>query len=296
MIADADILDGIDLDDGIKQPVTKSVQSNIPEGIITEPVYFDLETIPDFERRDLFGFDPLPEMPELITPVDSIEDVLKGSVPKIKETLQNATYEWIDELAAAETAREKPRKGVHDAVMSVLSERESIGDAEGSQNKKMSVTPEFCRIVAFGFAIGDQEPQKIIATNNAEERDLLIDFWSLVSRLKAPLVGFNVLHFDLPVIFVRSIIAGVEPSRSFDLKPWGRDVYDLMKKRFPSGQSMRMKDLARIYQIDVPAEDVDGSQVLDLYLAKEFDKIREYVASDVVIARMLYAAWSPFFS
>ncbi len=276
-------------------PPPKSVK--IPVNVISKPVYFDLETIPDFERQQDFGFDPLPQLPELITPTNSIDDVLGGSIPQIKENLATAPGEWINDLIKAEESRDKPRKGVMDAANSVLKDRESIGDAEAAQNKKMSVTPEFCRIVAFGFAIGSDAPQQIIAKNYDEERELLKAFWELVSRLKGPLVGFNILHFDLPVIFVRSCFLDVAPTRVFDVKPWGKDVYDLMKKRFPgNGGAMRMKDLARIYGIEVPAEDVDGSQVLDLYRAEKFDPIREYVSSDVVVARKLYHIWSPFFS
>ncbi|MBR9800283.1 hypothetical protein GYB59_00655 [bacterium] len=300
-MSDIDLLDGLDVGDKQAAPEPKakpeSPRGNTrSRGIITEPLFFDLETVPDFSRKQHFGFDPLPELPEFVTPEESIEDVLKGSIPKIKEALQAAPGEWIDELTAAEQDREKPRKGVIDAAMGVFKERETIADAEGAQNKKMSVTPEFCRIVAFGFAIGDEEPEAMIADTIDKERAILIAFWDLAKNLKSPLVGYNILGFDLPVIFVRSCLLGVEPTRRFDLRPWGNDVYDLMKKRFAGGGSMKMKDLAGHYQIPVPAGDFDGSQVLQAVEDGLWDEITTYVKSDVVVAQKLYQAWHPFFA
>lgn len=298
---DINLLDGLDVETDATPNASPKFhpsdsRASRPKGVITDPLFFDLETIPDFDRMEHFGFEPLPQLPEFVTPKESIEDVLKGSIPKIKETLQAAPDAWIDELAAEEQKREKPRKGVIDAAMGVFKERETIGDAEAAQNKKMSVTPEFCRIVAFGFAVGDDDPQAMIADTVDKERLLLVAFWDLVKSLRAPLVGFNILHFDLPVIFVRSAILGVEPTRQLDLKPWGKDCYDLMKKRFPGGGQMKMKDLAGIYQVPVPADDFDGSQVLEAVEAGLWDQIETYVKSDVVVAQKLYELWRPYFA
>jgi hypothetical protein len=287
-----DVLDGIDLGDEID--VVEPRRSS-PSKILTDPFYFDLETVPDTSREKCFGLDPLPEPVRLAKPKQSIDEVLEGTIPSIKKVLRTAPREWINELVEAEQSRDKPRKGVLDAVAGTFAERESIADAEANRNKKMSVTPEFCQIVAMGFAYGDDEPIAMIAEKPSEEVLILETFWETVYCLRAPIVGFNVLGFDLPVIFVRSALLGVKPSRKIDLKPWGTDVYDLFKKRFPGGGGMRMKDLASYYGIEVPAGDFDGSQVSEAFEAKQFYDIAEYVKSDVMVAQHLHHLWSPFF-
>jgi dipeptidyl aminopeptidase/acylaminoacyl peptidase len=106
--------------------------------------------------------------------------------------------------------------------------------------------------------------------------------------------GYNVLHFDLPTIFVRSILLDVAPSRQFDLKPWGTDAIDLMKKRFPTSGAMKMKTIAACMGISIPAGDIDGSQVEELW-KNDPKKLGEYVRSDVDLVKALHQRYSGFF-
>jgi len=57
---------------------------------------------------------------------------------------------------------------------------------------------------------------------------------------------------------------------------------------------MKLKQLCKLYGIEVPAGDVDGSQVLDL-MRSEPGKVGEYVRSDVDVTRSLHNKFKGFF-
>jgi hypothetical protein len=103
------------------------------------------------------------------------------------------------------------------------------------------------------------------------------------------------------VLFARSAILGVPSSRSFDLKPWGRDVVDLFAIRFPKGpgaagggRPAKLKELARVYGVEVPAGDTDGGDVERL-LRESPHLLRQYVESDVAVTRDLHRKWAGYF-
>ena len=260
-----------------------------------QPFYFDIETVPDFSRRDLFGLDEIPAEQPVCAFGDMMppDEFVSQTIGDMKKSVDGASPpdEWLDAVLKAEEGGKKFRAGVADLVKELRSQRDAIGKLVTAQNKQMSVTPEMLRIVAVGFAIGDDE----VWSNCSEDEVSLLDaFWSAVLN-NGPLIGFNILEFDLPAIFARSVLLGVKPSRRFDTRPWGKDVCDLMYERFPKSKAMGLKPLARMYGIEIPEDDVDGSQVLELWQAREFDQINRYVISDVEITRQLHRKWSGFF-
>jgi hypothetical protein len=166
--------------------------------------------------------------------------------------------------------------------------------------KTMSVTPEMCRICSFGWAMGDEVPMASVfgekggtKDHDTYERAVLKKFWELAKRAKL-IVGYNHLGFDLPVIYVRSAMLGVMPTRMIDFKPWGGEVCDLMQARWPRGGQKKLKDFARLMGLPIPAGDVDGSQVEVLLKTDPF-KVGEYNRSDVSITRELHLAFRGLF-
>lgn len=268
-----------------------------------EPLYFDLETVPDEKRMHLFDLEPLPEYQEA-TAADcpAIETLLGCSLDGIKESLAAVTppADWLDQLHAAETAGKKPRKGVFDLIAEKRGAKQAVEDAREERIKLLSVTPEYCSIAALGWAVGDKEPQSIVAgdvyTDDGEVADetvILETLWKLV-KVHAPVIGFNILGFDLPVVFVRSYLLGIPSTKLLDLKPWGKDVCDVMFARFPKGGGKKLKTLAKLMGIEVPAGDTDGGNVYPLMQAGEFAKVHEYVRSDIVVTRGYHATMKGF--
>lgn len=261
-------------------------------------LYFDLETIPDFERLERFGLPPLPEARDK-TPHDkctAIHVAAGCTLDQLTKLLasENPCDEWLAELHAAESDTTKPRKGVFDAIDKCRGEAAAIEAAVADRNKLLAVTPEFNRIVAVGWAVGAGDTQSLVARGDITERQLLVNLWDLIGDATT-VVGFNILHFDLPTVFIRSALLGVKPSRLLDLKAWGRDCLDLFAARHPRGGKGRLKDLAAYYGFEVPAGDFDGGQVLAAYEAEKFEEIGLYVRSDVEISRKLHQFYSGYF-
>ena len=211
-----------------------------------------------------------------------------------------APAEWIAAAEKRELSAEKAPQGkVVDDLRGLAKlqagEADAIKAAGEAQRKTMSVTPEFCRVVAMGCAAGAGEIRTfVVGRHDTTEKSILERFWELVTE-STPIVGFNIINFDLPVIFIRSAILGVRPSQKIDMRPWGGQVIDLMTARYPKGGQKGLKDLARILGFTVQAEGMDGSQVYDLWKAGDLESIAKYQASDIDVTRRLYEFYSGYF-
>lgn len=273
-------------------------------------VTFDLETIPDYDRMALFGLEPLPEPPK-VTPVGECPDIvslLGGTLAELKTTLSkiNPPADWLDAVVTQEALAKKPRAGVGEAVDDCRQTMAKYQALVDDRRLLLSTTPEFCRICALGVAIGNDPVMTAVLGQPMRDDDNVV--WSELAMLDAlwkaikiskPLVGFNILHFDIPVVYARTAILGANYTRRLDLRPWGGDVKDIYLERFPKGNTDKRKPgklklLAPLYGIQVPAGDVDGSQVEELWKTNP-NKLGEYVGSDVEITRALRQKWRGLF-
>jgi predicted PolB exonuclease-like 3'-5' exonuclease len=290
----------------------------------SQPLFFDLETVPDLSRIDLYDLPPVPEPAvylaanegptpsELVNPVrtdgkaatiDDVKAAVGSALGKASPKLLNRNT--VEACLQLERRAAKPRKGVLDIFTEMLdvisNESAVIADAITARDKAMSVCPEMCKIVAIGWAIGEDVIQSlVVGMPHADGRgvvtevDILEKFWSLVGHA-GPVCGYNVLNFDLPTIFVRSAFNSVKPRKKFDLKPWGGDVLDLMATRFPKSSARSLDWMTRVNEITSEVPDVDGSKVFALYEAGELAKIGEYVRDDVSIERAFWRKYLGFF-
>lgn len=295
------------------QEVVVAMGSGIEFGRTREPLYLDIETVPDDDRAHLFDMPPLPEPLVEVTWGDPVKDLIHGTQAEIERRIavhlagdgliggERVLQQWIC-LAAigAENASPKPRKGVKDIFAKMLEaiagDEKRIADAKAARRKEMSLCPEMCRIVAVGCACGNGAAGAEIAHSLDDEGRLLNSLWIEIAR-GCPLVGYNIIGFDLPVIFARSMLHGIEPTRRLDLRSWGGDVVDLMQLRFSREKPRRLKWLANAMGIQIEAEGVDGSQVEELYNGGDEGRARlaEYVRSDVEITRELHGLYSGFY-
>ena len=274
---------------------------------------FDLETIPDPSRLEEVNeleeagiLDPIPDLPDR-TDSDSLErpeEFLSDSIDLINERLQALLPAnlYLAELEATEKKSKKPRKGIFEAIEKV---RKRIGERDSalaSRSLIMGTCPELCRICAVGFARDDSEPKGFIADTEDLEKEIIEILWGELKNAR-PVIGFNILAFDLPVLLARSVFLDVAPSRSFsNVKPWEDTVIDVYLKRFGSrGNTDRkkpgtLKKLAKLYGIEVPAGDFEGSQVAEAMKTPKGQKeLRKYVKSDVAITRELFKKWEGYF-
>lgn len=262
--------------------------ADIPAG---EPLFFDIETVPDYERAAALGYE-LPPVPAEVdeSELTEPEEFISKTAAEQKKLLDGLTapQSWIEKVIAAERAG-KDRK-------TVISQLESAADQGQSLRKKLSLTPETLRIVSIAVAVGDAPAVAFVDWEDSNEARMLETFWELAA-LSSPLVGFNVIGFDLPAIFARSAILGARPTCEIKLSRYSNDrVCDLMLRRWGSAvpAGWGLKQTCKAYGIEVPAGDVEGSQVERLW-ESDREKLAEYAESDVVITRELWKRWRGLF-
>jgi predicted PolB exonuclease-like 3'-5' exonuclease len=266
-------------------------------------LYVDIETIPDYDRQHLFGLPPLPVVPpeqsvdELLAPAEFLSQTAKEIETWLNKN--NPCEEWLQQCEAAErstSGRSGNRKTIFELLKNARSGKDAVEIALKANRKKMSVTPEMAKICAMGLACDDGQVVSLVAgLDGVTEKGMLEAFWFMAKRCQH-ICGFNVAGFDLPTIFFRSIMLGIPASRMIDLSPYKDQVIDLMVARFGrmAPQGMGLKNVAKLCDIQVPCEGVDGSQVEDLFRTNPH-LVGQYVASDIIVTRKLHRIYSGFF-
>lgn len=132
-----------------------------------------------------------------------------------------------------------------------------------------------------------------------DEAKTLTQFWNHLDRIKFDasrdiIVGHNILGFDLPFLYHRSMICGVKPTRMLlNGKPWeiADYIYDTMD-RWQMGKFrdfVGLEELALAFGFDCPKKGaVHGANLPEALLAGKHEEIREYCLKDVLCVRELY--------
>lgn len=161
---------------------------------------------------------------------------------------------------------------------------------------KTSFDGTYGQIVCIGFAIDDR-PVKTFC--GADEHRLIDGFYQAVQDalveqkhcLPVTLIGHNLVGFDLPFLWKRSVILGIKPPKfmPFKAKPWDAVVFDTMQQ-WDSDRDKRISldNLCAVLGIESPKGEMDGSKVWDAYRAGEFEKIATYCGKDVEAVRKIH--------
>ena len=84
----------------------------------------------------------------------------------------------------------------------------------------------FGRLLCIGYAFDDGPVEALVG----DEREMLVRFWELAREAEL-FVGHNVMEFDLPFIYQRSIVQGVRPSVKLSFARYrSSPIYDTMKE------------------------------------------------------------------
>lgn len=168
-----------------------------------------------------------------------------------------------------------------------LEKAEEIGDANWRKTSFDATQGQICCI---GYAFDDGFTHSCVG----DEKDILQNFFSaLVSefdaRRRPMFIGHNHVAFDLPFIFRRAVILGVEPPRFLPSipRPWDESVFDTMFQWAGHGNRISMDALCKA--LGIPGKDgMDGSKVCDAYLEGRISEIAEYCRGDVERTRQIY--------
>lgn len=152
-------------------------------------------------------------------------------------------------------------------------------------HRSTALNGDFGKIYCIAFAIDNDDV--IVLSGN--EKDILTKFWD-VSRLANLFVGHNVMEFDLPFIYKRSIINNVVPSRNLMFARYRNNpIYDTMKEWNKwSTNNTSLDRLAKIFKIKSSKEIMKGSEVYDYYLKNKHEMVYKYCREDVEVTRNIY--------
>ena len=130
-----------------------------------------------------------------------------------------------------------------------------------------------------------------------DEAKTLAQFWNHLERINFDaecdlIVGHNILGFDLPFLYHRSMICGVKPTRNLlGGKPWEIAVYDTMEK-WQMGryrEFVGLEELALAFGLDCPKNGaVSAENLSEAFEDGQHKEIREYCLADVHCTRELY--------
>lgn len=260
---------------------------DVPRGSV---FVYDLETVPDESRF------PRPVQPEKVVKPDAAVDLQKlveGTIPNISAKIPILSDGQLEELSRLETAG-KNRSGVLKAISEQLADGGSDYGAEFAAWKSLAVNPLCCRVVALGIQSRDHK-LTLTAKDEQEERHLIATLWKYVNNFNKR-CGYNINVYDDMVLVARSIVLGIDAPQKLDRRKFGNSqAIDLMTVLFPSSTAQKLKDVCRYIGIVPPAGyDMDGSKVLDLVDAGEWDKVAEYVASDAIVEWQLFQTLSDY--
>jgi uncharacterized protein YprB with RNaseH-like and TPR domain len=160
---------------------------------------------------------------------------------------------------------------------------------------------EFGKIICIGVGYFTQRQGERVFRCTAfsgEEHEVLTEFANLLhQRTGQPfrmLCAHNGKEFDFPYICRRMLVNGIKLPVMLDIagkKPWEVGHIDTMElwkfgdyKHYTS-----LKLLAKIFGIPTPKDDIDGSQVREVYYEeKNLERIRIYCMKDVLTIGQLF--------
>lgn len=151
---------------------------------------------------------------------------------------------------------------------------------KSEEEKKKLLNPIDSRIVAIGLSFDSSST----VLDDADERELLVSFWSRLKAFRVAhplgrLVGFNIKEFDLPFLVTRSFLQDVE------IVPFKlNEVIDLREKlaAYKFGHTRgKLKEYGEALGIEIL--EMDGSWIAEACFKGEVERIREYLKKDLEI-------------
>ncbi len=157
---------------------------------------------------------------------------------------------------------------------------------------RAGIMAEFGKIICISIGMIDGHDQlKIKSFYGDDEKDILLEFCEIFNspRLRdVILCAHNGKEFDFPYIARRLLVNGINPPYIFQMfgkKPWEIPHLDTMELwKFGDWKSyVSLELLAHIFKIPTPKDDIDGSQVAQVYYQdKDLLRIVKYCEKDVL--------------
>ncbi len=155
-----------------------------------------------------------------------------------------------------------------------------------------------CISVGFIYFRGMEMHFKTKSFAGHDEKSLLIDFVTMLNKFcvttEYTICGHNVKEFDIPYICRRMLINGLGLPPIFQIsgkKPWEINFIDTLELwRFGDYKNYTpLKLLTAVFGIPTPKDDIDGSQVAEVYYKENnLERISRYCQKDVVATAQVF--------
>lgn len=167
--------------------------------------------------------------------------------------------------------------------------------------QRAGIYAEFGKIVvvSLGWMFGNEKNRKLRVTTlaNDNEKELLMELSEIFRKVDdnhSVICGHNIKEFDIPYICRRILINGLKLPSILDvgaMKPWQTPYLDTLEMwKFGDRKHYTKLDLlAHIFDLPTSKDDIDGSQVYEVYYKEgDLKRIAEYCEKDVVLTCQLY--------
>ena len=171
-------------------------------------------------------------------------------------------------------------------------------DSPASLFPRAGIYAEFGKVVCISFGMLIDGNFRIKSFYGDDEKALLTEFTSLLehkfSSKEFLLCAHNGKEFDFPYLSRRMLINGMSLPEILDLagkKPWEVPHLDTMELwkfgDFKNYTSLEL--LTAVFDIPTPKDDIDGSQVGEVYWQeKDLERIVKYCQKDVLSIAQLF--------
>jgi len=163
---------------------------------------------------------------------------------------------------------------------------------------RAGIYSEFGRIICISVGAFLKGELRIKSFSGHDEKVLLTEFAELLNkRYNRPehlLCAHNGKEFDFPYMARRMLVLGIPVPQILDLsgkKPWEVNHLDTMELwKFGDYKNYTSLDLlAAIFNIPTPKDDIDGSQVADVYYKEnDLPRIVHYCTKDVLTVAQIF--------
>jgi len=160
-----------------------------------------------------------------------------------------------------------------------------------------SLFAEFSTVVSIVLGVIRDNKIVTVVYDNKKESQLLGDVNEHINSLlarnpKMILSGWNISGFDLPFIFKRMLINGIEPSEPlnvFSKRPWEVVMLDLMSAwKGTSFTNSSLTAVAAAFNLPTSKDDISGAQVSEVYWDEGVSRISNYCKKDVELTINIY--------